>query len=119
MEVGEMLLKTASDADTTVSRKDAASSLRAPAGPQRNGQGPQWRISVHFIEAKRFTDEDNEIKYEHFHPVIEAVVRNMEVWLMRAFGKTSRVARYLHSSWRNGASPFQEISQGAFDLWIN
>ena len=53
MEVGEMLLKTASDADTTVPRENAAASLRAPAGPQRNGQGPQWRTSVHFIEAKR------------------------------------------------------------------
>jgi hypothetical protein len=84
MEVGEMLLKTASDADTTDPREDDAVSLRAPVGPKRNGQGPQWQISVHFIEAKTFTDEDNEIKYEHFHPVIEAVVWNMEVWLMRA-----------------------------------
>lgn len=58
-----MLLKTASDADTTDPRGGRCRLAPGPSGgPKRNGQGPHWQISVHFIEAKTFTDEDNEIK---------------------------------------------------------
>lgn len=73
------------------------------------------------FRSKKFTDEDNEMKHEHVHPVIEAVVWNTDVWLMQPAivenVKGCQIFAFIMME-QNGASPFQEISQGAFDLLL-
>lgn len=117
MEVGEMLLKTASDANATFPRM--APVLQASAGPQWTVDVPQLQISISFLEAKSSLMKTMKWNMNTFTLLLKLLCGT---WTSgecsQPFWKMSRVARYLHLWNRTGASPFQEISQGAFDLLL-